>query len=248
LALIYSELGCESEARKEFERLVRDDFSAIPRDVLWVTCLVYLAEVCAYLHDAERAAILYHSLQPYRGRHVVVGRAVACYGAADRYLGLLATTMSEWTEAERHFTTALTLNTRLGAKPWLAHTHYDYASMLWDRGQLDDDGRVRTRLEESLGIARELGMHALEERAVTMLDRLPAPSPPPPAHPHGLSPREVDVLRLLALGKTNRDVAKALCVSLSTVATHVRNILRKTETANRTEAAAYARRQDLVEG
>jgi DNA-binding NarL/FixJ family response regulator len=56
------------------------------------------------------------------------------------------------------------------------------------------------------------------------------------------------VLGLLALGRSNRDIADTLCVSLSTVATHVRNILSKTETANRTEAAAYALRQGLGEG
>jgi DNA-binding NarL/FixJ family response regulator len=81
-----------------------------------------------------------------------------------------------------------------------------------------------------------------------MRDHMATPSQPPPTYPDGLTPREVEVLRLLALGRSNRDIANTLCVSLSTVATHVRNILSKTETANRTEAAAYALRQGLVEG
>jgi DNA-binding NarL/FixJ family response regulator len=63
-----------------------------------------------------------------------------------------------------------------------------------------------------------------------------------------LSQREVEVLRLVAAGKSNRDIADALCISLNTVATHVRNILAKTSTANRTEAAAYALRHGLREG
>jgi hypothetical protein len=86
LALMYSEFGRQSEAREEFQRLACHHFADIPRDSLWVTCLVYQMEVCAFLHDAERAAILYHLLQPYSGRNVVVGGAVACYGAVDRYL------------------------------------------------------------------------------------------------------------------------------------------------------------------
>ena len=57
-----------------------------------------------------------------------------------------------------------------------------------------------------------------------------------------LSHREVEVLRLLAVGKGNREIADVLCISLNTVATHVRNILTKTGTANRTEAATYAMR------
>jgi DNA-binding NarL/FixJ family response regulator len=246
LALLYGELGRESEAREAFERLASDDFAAIPRDALWVTCLVYLAEVCAFLRDAERAAILYHLLQPYRGRNVVVGRVVACYGAVDRYLGLLASTISDWTEAEQHFTAALALNMRLGTKPWLAHTQYDYASMLLDRGQPEDFRRARALFEESLDIARELGMRTLEEHAVARLDPSTAPTSTFASAPDGLTPREIEVLRLLALGKSNRGIADALCVSLSTVATHVRNILSKTETANRTEAAAYALRRGHV--
>lgn len=58
--------------------------------------------------------------------------------------------------------------------------------------------------------------------------------------------REVEVLRLLAAGKSNREIADALCISLNTVATHVRNILAKIGVANRTEAAAYALRHGLL--
>ena len=57
--------------------------------------------------------------------------------------------------------------------------------------------------------------------------------------------REVEVLRLLAIGRTNKDVALVLSISLNTVATHVRNILNKTQCANRTEAATYAIRHGL---
>jgi DNA-binding NarL/FixJ family response regulator len=56
------------------------------------------------------------------------------------------------------------------------------------------------------------------------------------------------VLSLLALGKSNRDIANILCISLNTVATHVRNILSKTGSPNRTETAAYALRQGMEEG
>jgi DNA-binding NarL/FixJ family response regulator len=63
--------------------------------------------------------------------------------------------------------------------------------------------------------------------------------------PDELTAREVEVLRLLALGRTNKDVSLVLAISLNTVATHVRNILNKTQCANRTEAAAYAIRHGL---
>ena len=66
--------------------------------------------------------------------------------------------------------------------------------------------------------------------------------------PDNLTPREAEVLRLLAIGRGNADIAMALEISHSTVATHVHNILTKTGCANRTEAAAYAVRNSLHAG
>ena len=59
-------------------------------------------------------------------------------------------------------------------------------------------------------------------------------------HPAGLSAREVEVLRLLAGGRTNRQIAEELFVSANTVSHHLRNIFAKTGASNRTEAAAFA--------
>jgi DNA-binding NarL/FixJ family response regulator len=70
--------------------------------------------------------------------------------------------------------------------------------------------------------------------------------PAPPATPGGLSPREIEVLRLLAGGKSNREIAAALVISLNTVARHVSNIFDKVGAANRTEAAAYAHRHGIA--
>jgi DNA-binding CsgD family transcriptional regulator len=61
-----------------------------------------------------------------------------------------------------------------------------------------------------------------------------------------LTQREAEVLRLIAIGRSNADIALVLSISLNTVATHVRNILAKTGCANRTEAAAYAMRNKLT--
>ena len=67
------------------------------------------------------------------------------------------------------------------------------------------------------------------------------------SYPAGLTRREVQVLRLIATGKGNREIADCLFLSSNTVANHVRNILAKTNTANRTEAAAFALRASLVD-
>ena len=168
----------------------------------------------------------------------------ADYGAVSRYFGMLAATMKRWQEAEQHVENALAMNTRMHARPWLAHTQYNYATMLQARNHPGDHEKAVFRLHEALATARELGMCALEVRMTVREE----------AHPlspmlfdiDDLSPREVAALRLIAAGKSNQDMADSLPISLNTVATHVHNILAKTSSANRTEAAAYAMRCGMV--
>ncbi len=61
-----------------------------------------------------------------------------------------------------------------------------------------------------------------------------------------LSPREDEVLRLVAKGATNKQIAEALFISENTVKTHLRNIMEKLHLANRSQAAAYAVKRGLV--
>ncbi len=62
----------------------------------------------------------------------------------------------------------------------------------------------------------------------------------PPSAAASLTPREIEVLKCLARGDSNREIAMELDVSVRTVTTHVRNILDKLDLANRTQAAIYA--------
>jgi DNA-binding NarL/FixJ family response regulator len=247
LALIYSELGLEPETRAEFAHLAAHDFATIPQDARWIACMVYLAEVCAFLGDVHHAATLYQYLAPYDGYNIVVSGSVACYGAASRYLGMLATTMSHWQEAQRHFEDALAMNKQMGAKTWLAHTQHEYANMLLARAQPSDHEKALSLLQEALSISRTLGMRALEEQVSVRLEHLGSQPRSRHQYPCGLSEREVEVLSFLAAGKSNRDIADTLCISINTVANHVRNILTKTNTANRTEAAAFAIHHGLLQ-
>jgi len=66
------------------------------------------------------------------------------------------------------------------------------------------------------------------------------------AYPGGLTKREVEVLRLIASGRSNQEIADELVISLNTVIRHVSNIFAKTGVANRAEAATYASRHGLV--
>jgi DNA-binding NarL/FixJ family response regulator len=68
----------------------------------------------------------------------------------------------------------------------------------------------------------------------------------PPTYPDGLSEREAEVLRLVATGKSNAQIADELVISVNTVQRHVGNILSKTGLGNRTQAASYAYRAGIV--
>jgi tetratricopeptide (TPR) repeat protein len=167
LALVYAELGMQERARAEFEQLARNDFAAVAQDTTWINCMGMLAEVCSFLGDAARSETLYERLLPYAHRNVVATPTVACYGVAARHLGMLATTMGNWNDAEGHFEHAIEANARQGGVPWVAHTRYQYAAMLRARGRPADGGRTRALLSAAAATARELGMNALAERVAS---------------------------------------------------------------------------------
>ncbi|MDQ3548800.1 MAG: LuxR C-terminal-related transcriptional regulator, partial [Chloroflexota bacterium] len=73
----------------------------------------------------------------------------------------------------------------------------------------------------------------------------PEPAPPPDHRHAGLSAREMDVLRLIVEGKSDREIAAALFISHHTVMRHVSNVLGKLDVKSRTAAATYAVRHDL---
>jgi NarL family two-component system response regulator LiaR len=83
------------------------------------------------------------------------------------------------------------------------------------------------------------------EVAAKLMQEFSAPRPGE-APVDQLTPREMEVLRLIAKGKSNKEIADTLIVSEKTIKTHVSNILSKLHLADRTQAAIYALRQRLV--
>jgi DNA-binding CsgD family transcriptional regulator len=241
LVALLAELGMRDEAKAELRRLLAGGLGPL-RASLWLASLVYLTDAAALLDDAEAAEALYPELAPYAGTNVMIGHLVLCYGSADRYLGMLATLLGDWERAESHFRVALAFDTRLGARTWLAHTAYEYARMLLARGAPEDRANAQAQLGLALGLARAIGLPTLDLRA----SELGADVEPTEHFPDGLSAREVEILAELARGRSNREIGRVLHISEHTAANHVRSILRKTRSANRTEAAGYALRRGLV--
>jgi DNA-binding CsgD family transcriptional regulator len=127
----------------------------------------------------------------------------------------------------------------MGALTWLAHTAYEFGRMLLATGRERD--RAAALLGEADMLAERIGMPALLGRIRTL-----GAARPQRGLPDGLSLREVEILRLVAGGLSNREIGGALFISEHTAANHIRSILRKTGCGNRTEAASYAHRHGLV--
>jgi ATP/maltotriose-dependent transcriptional regulator MalT len=245
LALLYVEVGNLAAAREVFSRLAASRFESLPRDGRWATCIMYLAEVCVALDDRNSASVLYRLLLPWKDRNIVMGGGTGCWGSADRFLGLLATMQASWQDAERHFVDALAMNARSEAFAPLAHTHCDFADMFAKRGLPGDPAKASRHFDEAGARAADLALTMLAARVAARRERIVVPPPVRPSVQDNLTARELDVLRLLAIGRSNADIAMALEIGQSTVATHVHSILTKTNCANRTEAAAYAVRNGL---
>jgi DNA-binding NarL/FixJ family response regulator len=100
------------------------------------------------------------------------------------------------------------------------------------------------RLRRAAPIAERLGAHPLSEQILALLPRAAGPATGSAAGPRterlGLTGREIEVLRLVTAGKSNREIAAALFISPKTASVHVSNILAKLGAATRTEAAARA--------
>ena len=163
LALIAADLGYEAPARRRLRELADTGFE-IPFDAKRSASLSYVAEVAVLLGDIDAAARLYELMLAYRHMTITAGIVTVCYGAASRYLGMLAATLGELDKAETHFEHALELNERMRARPWVAHTKAEYALLLRGRDAKGDSERAEVLANEAWEIAAELDMVRLKRR------------------------------------------------------------------------------------
>ncbi len=213
----------------------------MPRDSVWPACLTFLAEACIACRDEHHAGTLLRELDAYAGRNLMVAMTT-CFGPADRLRGGLAGLLGLTAEAESHFRAALALADRSASPVWSAHVRHDWACLAAARNDFVAADALAREAHEA---AMALGMRALADSALSVLARSTAVAPEPIAH-DGMSQRELEVLRLIADGRSNREIGTQLFISQHTAANHVRSILQKTGCANRAEAAAYAVHRKLV--
>ena len=164
----------------------------------------------------------------------------------DRVRGLLAAAMGDLDQAIAHFEDGLKLTRGAGYRPETAWICYEYADVLLQRAGPGDAPKAAAHLEESMAVAQGLGMLPLMQRIEACRERLETQTIDTPTYPDGLTQREVEVLRLLAQGRSNSQISEELVVAEGTTRRHVANIYEKIGVANRAEATRYALREGLL--
>jgi tetratricopeptide (TPR) repeat protein len=180
LCLANAELGRVDEARSVLHAAV-DRILELPRNGIWLQAIAPGAIAVSELEDADTAAVLYPLLLPYARLSIALPmpHPVVCYGSASLYLGLLASTLSRWDEAEAHFEAASHANERLGALAFLARTRCEHARMLLRRGRPQDRGRALDLLARAAATASAFRLASIGERAATAIasaESLPCPA------------------------------------------------------------------------
>lgn len=240
LGVTQAALGERQEAlatMAEVEAIISDLPAGMIATGTGLMCLTLMA---LELGDHRRAAGYHSQLLPYEGLYE--------YFLVDRALGTVETAQGNWSAAEAHLARAEATARREGLRPELGRTLMARADLQLARRGAGRAARARDLLGQAVAVFQEVGMAGELLRAGERLRSLPgqpetATRMPAPA---GLTEREVAVLRLVAAGKSNRQIALELSLSEKTVGNHLSSILSKTGAENRAAATAFAFRHALM--
>jgi DNA-binding CsgD family transcriptional regulator len=234
LLALYTELGIEPGIKRTLKLLMDRDLSSRSDEAQWPMELVFITEGALALQDHDALRVIRPLLAEYEGLNLVCGTLIAVFGSADRFLGRVAGALGDHGAAERHFDAALAMDRSMRSVVHAAETLAHRALFLASLGRAEQ--------------ARELAREASEAAAPIGQGRVLATlrTLEPSGAPDGLSARELEVLRLLAEGLSNQEIGRRLLISPNTAANHVRSILMKTGSANRTQAATYAAQHHLI--
>ena len=203
----------------------------------WPATMAFVASSAILVenHDAARAIV--GPLQEFSGSQLAVGALSGVFGSADRHLGAVQSMLGD-PSATALLEGAVDQERRMGASLFTGYALAALGTHLGTQQGTQQGARSRGSrpgtepLAEALEIARGLQLPRLR--------RLLGDSPD--ARPDGLTAREVEVLRLIAEGLSNRELARRLFISENTATNHVRSILMKTGSENRTQAATLRQR------
>jgi len=215
-------------AREAGETVTSSPF-AIPMFQYWAR--TGLAMNAVLRQDRQAAKELYEALEPNRA---LCGVSI---GSVSGMLGLLASFLGQLDQAIGYFEAALTNRWSHLYNGW---NHAYHADALLQRDGPGDSIKARELLANTLSEVTKLGMLPLAKRVSDLMESAEAQQGQASAHPGGLTQRQMEVLTLLAQGKTNREIARELVLSERTVHRHISNLYIKLNVRNRAEATTFA--------
>lgn len=194
----------------------------------------HLAQAALVIQDRQRLVHYYPRLIDFTGQFQDF--------LVDRLLGEIETLQGELATAQAHLVAAEATARQQNILWELARTLEAQAGLARARGA--SDAASRALLEQAVNLLEQLG-NTSEARRIR--ERLQThPQPVRTRLPAGLSAREAEVLRLVAAGKTNREIARELVLSERTVENHLTHIYGKIGVDNRASATGFAIRNGLV--
>jgi len=158
---------------------------------------------------------------------------------------VLATAEERWEDADSAFEKASAINLRYHLPYYQARSFMEWGRMRLSRDDPGDRQQATALLDEALGIFQSIQASKMVEKVVALKEQVEQRPAKAPGYPDGLSQREVEVLRLIASGNSNREIAEELFVSVRTIERHITNIYTKTNARGRADAMAYALRHGL---
>jgi len=167
LAVAYSESGHGDKADELLNLAGVNGFATVPYDPLWLYGVTAYADVCAARRAVGPALTLYNLLAPWHRQLANVPPATNG-GAVALYLGMLATVLGRFDDADAHFAEAIDIHQRLQAPYWIARTQLEHARMLLDRRGCDDSPRAAVLLEQVEATADEYGFAGLTRHAAAL--------------------------------------------------------------------------------
>jgi tetratricopeptide (TPR) repeat protein len=157
LAAIYASSDRTAEAEALLHALTSHDLSNWHVDEEWLASICLLADTCAILKDTARAPSLYELLLPYAALNAI-GIPEFALDSTHRPLGVLATLLGRFEDAEQHFEQALRMNEKMGARPSVAHTQHGHGRLLLTRNAPGDRERAHHLLARAQASYDQLGM------------------------------------------------------------------------------------------
>ena len=189
------------------------------------------------LGRAEDIEFLAAQFEPFRGQHVANGAGPGVYmGPVELPLGQAAAALGHLDPAVEDLQTAASICDTNGARDCAVQARVELAAALTHRRAPGDRDEALAALAAAAREAEQLGMVPFTER----IDQLQALLTSAPAGDSPLSPRELEVARLVGRGLTNKQIGQNLYVSERTAENHVQHILTKLGLRNRTQIAAWA--------